>query len=301
MSDLIDRVPLKRAFLDGPPFIRVLHGMMNNQKLAVHRHDFLEIVLILGGSGIHLENGLPRPVQAGDLLVITGDMTHGYDSTHDLEIGNIAFCRQVLDPYLPWLEPLPGYARLFGEVPETSYAGTVQHLQLYARHLAELAELVRKLEEECSGQRPGYETAVTGLFLQLVTMLCRVCVTPGEPAEADPVRRIATVLDFMNGHYMDAETDAITLESLARHAHMSANNLIRVFKQAMDMPPIEYLIRLRVRKSCELLADPERQIKDIAFAVGFNDSNYFARQFRRIIGMTPSQFRLRPGSSDARP
>ncbi len=297
MPELIDRVPLKRAFIDGPPFIRVLHGMMNDQKVSVHRHDFLEIVLILGGSGIHLENGLPHPVQAGDLLVITGDMTHGYESTHNLEIGNIAFCHHVLKPYLPWLVPLPGYAKLFGEAPEVSHAGTVHRLQLYARHLAELAELVRKLEEECSGRHPGFETAVTGLFLQLVTMLCRVCSMPGEPAEADPVRRIATVLDYMNTHYMDADSEAITLDRLARHAHMSANNLIRVFKQAMDIPPIEYLIRLRIRKACELLADPERQIKDITFSVGFNDSNYFTRQFHRIIGIPPSEFRKRSGSS----
>jgi AraC family L-rhamnose operon transcriptional activator RhaR len=296
MTDSIDRVPLRRAFLDGPPYIKVMHGMLNNKSMTAHRHDFLEIVLVLGGSGVHMENGLPRPVKAGDLLIITGDMTHGYENTRDLEIGNIAFCRQVLKPYLPWLMPLPGYTKLFSEVSEASHIGAVHRLQLYARHLAKLAELVRSLEEECSGKAPGYETAVTGLFLQLVTLLCRVCVTPGEPTLSDPMQRIASVLDFMNEHYMDSEEEAITLESLARHAHMSANNLIRVFKQTMDMPPIEYLIRLRVRKACEMLADPERQIKGIAFAVGFNDSNYFTRQFRRIMGIPPSEFRHRPGA-----
>ncbi len=297
MNHVIERVAIKRAFLDEPPYIKVMHGMLNNKSMPAHRHDFLEIVLVLGGRGVHLENGLPRPVQAGDLLVITGDMTHGYESTQDLEIGNIAFLPHVLRSYQSWLTPMPGYERIFGNARQGTTTGTVRHLQLYAGHLAGLAELVRALEAECSGKQPGYETAVTGLFLQMVTLLCRVCVTPGEPAAADPVRRIAAVLDFMNIHYMDSEADAITLESLARHAHMSANNLIRVFKQTMDIPPVEYLIRLRIRKACELLADPERQIKDITFAVGFNDSNYFTRQFRRIMGVPPSTFRKRSGSS----
>ncbi len=297
MSDIIEHVAIKRALLDGPPYIKVMHGMLNNKSMPPHRHDFLEIVLVMGGKGMHIENGLPRPVQAGDLLIITGDMTHGYENTQDLEIGNIAFLPQVLKSYQSWLTPMPGYDRIFGKARHGSMAGTVRYLRLYARHLADLAELVRELEAECSGREPGFEVTVTGLFLQFITRLCRVCMTPGEPAHSGPDRRIASTLQYMNLYYANFESDAITLDSLSRHAHMSTNNLIRVFKQTMDIPPIEYLIRLRIRKACELLADPERQIKDITFAVGFNDSNYFTRQFRRVMGVPPSEFRKRAGSS----
>ncbi len=297
MINAIERVEVKRAMIDQPPHIKVLHGLMNYQRMDPHRHDFLEIVLVLGGSAVHMANGLPHPVQAGDLVVITGDMTHGYENTRDLEIGNVAFQWRVLVPYLDWLQPMPGFARLFGVALSPSQPGAVHHLRLYARHLAELADLIRRMEAECSGNQAGFETLLTGLLLQFIATLCRICEKPGAPIESDPVKRIARVLGFMNEHYMDGEHENITLDGLARHAHMSTNNLIRIFKQTMDIPPIEYLIRLRIRKACDLLADPERQIKDIAFDVGFNDSNYFTRQFRRIMGMPPSEFRQRPGSS----
>ena len=101
--------------------------------------------------------------------------------------------------------------------------------------------------------------------------------------------RVATAIHFMEEHY----ADRITLADLAGPAQMSVNSLLRVFKQATDMTPIDYLIHLRIRKACELLADPACPIKEITFKVGFTDSNYFARQFRKVMGMTASEFRHR--------
>jgi AraC-like DNA-binding protein len=62
---------------------------------------------------------------------------------------------------------------------------------------------------------------------------------------------------------------------------------------ATGLPPIEYLIRLRIRQSMELLTASDMSVTDIAMECGFNDSNYFARQFKRINDMSASEFRKR--------
>jgi len=59
----------------------------------------------------------------------------------------------------------------------------------------------------------------------------------------------------------------------------------------MGDSPIDYLIRLRILQAANLLRKEELNITEVAYRVGFQDSNYFARQFHRIMGTTPSIYR----------
>ena len=71
---------------------------------------------------------------------------------------------------------------------------------------------------------------------------------------------------------------------------MSERTLIRRFKEGMGISPIEYVIRRRIRRGAELLREHPASIAETAFAVGFTDSNYFSRQFKRMMGVTPRAF-----------
>ena len=66
---------------------------------------------------------------------------------------------------------------------------------------------------------------------------------------------------------------------------------MRVFRKATGQTPIEYLVRLRIQKSTELLRNTDFSITEIALQVGFNDSNYFTRQFRNSLGESPRSYR----------
>lgn len=59
------------------------------------------------------------------------------------------------------------------------------------------------------------------------------------------------------------------------------------------MPPQNYLTEFRIRRACILLASTEKIIKEISFEVGFKDQMYFSTVFRSVIGMTPTEFRMR--------
>ena len=64
-------------------------------------------------------------------------------------------------------------------------------------------------------------------------------------------------------------------------------------RRGIDSLParIDYLIRLRIQKATELLADGELRIGEVVLACGFNDSNYFTRQFWRVTGRSPREYR----------
>ena len=87
------------------------------------------------------------------------------------------------------------------------------------------------------------------------------------------------------------------LEELADRAQMSSSSLLRVFRRATGHTPIEYLIHLRLQKAMALLRDTDQTITDVALHVGFNGGNYFWRQFKKVMGMSPTQYRkgVHPG------
>jgi AraC-like DNA-binding protein len=68
---------------------------------------------------------------------------------------------------------------------------------------------------------------------------------------------------------------------------------MRVFRKATGQTPIDYLVRLRIQKSISLLRNTDQPIIEIALESGFNDSNYFTRQFRKLTNESPSAYRKR--------
>src|SRR5690606_13986596 len=92
--------------------------------------------------------------------------------------------------------------------------------------------------------------------------------------------------------YIDAHaSEEISLERLAAVLHMSPYHLSRLFKEEMGMNYIDYLTECRIGKAKEQLADPARSLKEIAFDVGYNDPNYFSKVFKKVCGMSPTEYR----------
>ncbi len=67
------------------------------------------------------------------------------------------------------------------------------------------------------------------------------------------------------------------------------------------MTPFQYLLEYRVKTAAQLLLETEESVTEIGFAVGFSDSSYFTRVFRRLIGCAPSEFRRRAAAEPKEP
>jgi signal transduction histidine kinase/CheY-like chemotaxis protein len=99
-------------------------------------------------------------------------------------------------------------------------------------------------------------------------------------------RIVRQAMAYIHEHY----AESITREALARHLAISDRYLTRCFTQEMGIPPITYLNRYRIRLARGLLEKGEQSITQIAFEVGFTDSNYFSRVFREEVGVSPSSY-----------
>jgi AraC-like DNA-binding protein len=75
--------------------------------------------------------------------------------------------------------------------------------------------------------------------------------------------------------------------------HMSRRSFIRAFQAATGTAPIAYLGKLRLARAAAMLRCHEENATSVAYKVGYNDSNYFARRFYAMFGTPPSEYRKR--------
>ena len=83
----------------------------------------------------------------------------------------------------------------------------------------------------------------------------------------------------------------VSLADCGRVCHLSPCEFSRRFHADQGVSFSQYLLRLRVERAAALLGEPRRSVSEVAYSVGFNDLSYFARVFRRFIGMPASTYR----------
>lgn len=257
------------------------------EPFGLHSHEFAEIVLITGGKGVHITGEDSYELTVGDTFVIGGDRPHDYLNMDRLSLVNVLFDPNELPLSIGDLQSLPGYHALFTLEPAWRKRHRfTSRLQLSPAEMVEALELVDDLDDELNGRTAGFGVMATAAMLQLVTFLSR-CYSRSRNSESKKLLRIAESISHIQRNY----AESITLDDLVEISGMSRRNFIRTFESAMGTSPIKYLIQLRVQKACRLLRSTDRTVTDVAFGVGFSDSNYFSRQFRSQVGVSPRLYR----------
>jgi AraC-like DNA-binding protein len=99
--------------------------------------------------------------------------------------------------------------------------------------------------------------------------------------------RARSVAAYMRQHLVRRTT----LKELARMANLSVSHFSAIFRKELGFSPLDYLIRTRIQRACDLLDTTGSSLKEIAAAVGFSDPLYFSRVFRAIHGVSPRRYR----------
>lgn len=99
--------------------------------------------------------------------------------------------------------------------------------------------------------------------------------------------RIKKILLFIENNYKSP----LTLDIISSHIGISKEHFCRFFKKNFHLSFTDYLTRYRITKAEQLLKATDSPIIDIALETGFDSANYFTVVFKKIKGMTPSQFR----------
>ncbi|MEO5913279.1 MAG: helix-turn-helix domain-containing protein [Luteolibacter sp.] len=257
-----------------------------------HAHEFAELVIVTGGRCLHVSGQESWEMTAGDVFVIAGPREHEYRDLEDLRLVNILYQPSQLQMGLLDLPSVAGYHALFTLEPSRrNRQPTKGRLHLTGKEMAQITELVDRLELELKAREPGFGFMATATFMQIIGQLSRSYGSSPSP-DGKALLRIGEALSHLERNIHRE----VNLEELASIAHMSQRSFLRVFLSATGTSPLAWVIGQRINRACLLLRNTDRRVTEIAFDVGFNDSNYFTRQFRKVTGFSPREYRLRQGS-----
>ncbi len=267
-----------------PFFIQYGH---HEEDLFLHTHaDYDELTVVLSGSATHIVNNERYMIQKGDVFVVGNNIAHGFEHPQNFKICNIMYRPNLIDHAARDIKECAGYHALFVLEPYLSKDfHFTNKLRLSISTFETVSQLIASLIQEYEGNNVGRITLLESLFLNLVVVLTRTYKLKEESHHS--VLNLAISLAYINKHY----PEHITIEMLANHMHMSVRNYSRIFHKAYGMSPNSYIIQLRIQHAYALLRNPDLTISEIAYLCGFQDSNYFSRQFKRSAGLTPTHYR----------
>lgn len=139
----------------------------------------------------------------------------------------------------------------------------------------------------------GYEIATKGYLCHFWVELLRQLPHTDTPAVfhvSQDETRVKEAMLFIRTHY----AEPLTLQEIADSIHVSKSECCRCFARTLQMSPFEYLMKYRIYESTKKLMDSEQNfasIADLAISVGFNNTSYFNKLFKKFLGCTPTYYR----------
>ncbi len=125
----------------------------------------------------------------------------------------------------------------------------------------------------------------------LLHLLSIALATIPEPPQMQKKRfnvRFARAKNLLEARFQEVH---LQISEVARTLHITPNHLSKLFRSEVGMSALDYLQAVRLEHALHLLQDHSLTVQEVAHESGFETGNYFARLFRRKIGMTPSAFR----------
>ena len=122
---------------------------------------------------------------------------------------------------------------------------------------------------------------------QKIIEMVMECVSTESVADANARSKIQMAIGYIQEHF----AENLTVNVLAEHYGMSPNYFSSMFKKEMSRSAVNYITELRINQARELLYHSELSGVDISKKVGYEDSQYFFRVFKKYLGMTPLQYR----------
>lgn len=253
-----------------------------------HFHPEYEIMLVLEGRGIRFVGDSIERFDAGDLVFLGKDIPHFYRSDEEYYLGKSPERAKAMVVYfkenflgeafwnLPDIAPLKKLfcdakrgIRLEGAVKEEIIRQMMQ-LSEQKGGIAKVIDLLRILQ--IMSGAGNYELLSSRGFSH-------------SPEEVE-CERMNQVYNFILNNYVNNPS----LSSVSRFANMSTAAFCKYFKSRTNKTYTQFLNEIKIGNACKLLIENKISISQICFKIGFNNLTHFNSQFKRIIGLTPTQY-----------
>jgi len=250
-----------------------------------HTHDFDEMTFILSGTGIHIVEDERIPIMLGDVFVVREGIAHKFEKTKNLCLVNLLYRWNEDYPDLEEeYSSLPGLKTLFSHKHATPKSdGFKSRFHLAPWQLNEFVHHLDTIKKEEKEKQIGYNDVIKNTFKTIVINICRY-YSVAKPSNPGKMRELSNVINYIN----DNLSKKISRDKLIKVAGTPSGTFYKIFRQATGLSPVEYIIRLRISKAAEILTESHHiPITEVALETGFDDSAYFSKKFKEIMGIPP--------------
>jgi AraC family transcriptional regulator, melibiose operon regulatory protein len=257
-----------------------------NGYIPLHWHDEFQFVLIFKGEAIFHINEEKLTIREGEGLFINSGCLHMAKDENDT--GCVYICLNVSPHFVLSQELYTTYVNPYTQATNLPYL----HLDTEEIWAKNILDAIVKIHQLIQQKTPYYEIDIN---IQL-TLIWKNLIINGFQLESEQMEmlkshRIKQMLNWIHTHY----AEKILLVDIACAGQLSRSECCRYFKRILKQTPLNYVTDYRIQKSLVLLQQPESNVTDVAYQVGFNSTSYFIDQFRKSMNMTPLAYKRYKG------
>lgn len=252
-----------------------------------NRHDNYELVYMKTGSTVFEIAGQPVEMGPNDIIIIKPGQPHKFivksKTVSGFLVLNFKFENKKTHG--------------FSEVPVEDFLNFVSgkesgpYISLKVSQKNEIINVMNRILKEREGSEIGSEFLSQLLVMELFVLISRALKMQWESSIKNKSPKLKELIEISVKYiYNNFERD-ISLSDIARYVFLSPSYYTRAFKEEMKTSPINFLLKVRIDRARELLADSDLKIGDIALSVGFSNQQRFNEIFKKYTGCTPLHYR----------
>jgi AraC-like DNA-binding protein/mannose-6-phosphate isomerase-like protein (cupin superfamily) len=257
--------------------------------IRINRHAYYEIIFVWQGRTELMIQDRCFQIGPGDLVVIGGGLYHGIIGRPPVKLVTLYF-----EPELVSRPPAEGedveYLRPFF----SPGAGAPHVVPAESGISEQVLDLMQRIHAELPAASVRERLSVkTYLKTILVLLVNHYAAYLGNQETLDrkqtELQRLAVLFDYLEQHYHEP----IRVADAAHICTLSASHFMYFFRKATGQSFVGYLNRFRVAKAQVALVWTEQTLAEVSLATGFCDQSHFGQVFRKLVGMTPLNYRQR--------
>ena len=255
----------------------IFRSDVSEPNLSIHIHECCEIFLCISGGKSFLIDDKVYEVNDGDLFIINQFEAHKVSPLPD----------EIFSRYIMHVHPTFLYSNSDENVnlADCFYReGGLNRISLSKSEVKELSLLFDALKGE---HKYGDELYKKIRVLELLLAVNKLFRTHNEgSANTKRHQTVQLAIDYINNNY----SHEITLDTIAKSAYISVNQLCRLFNKYCGTTVTKYLTGKRISEAKKMLGEG-KSVTDTAFMCGFNDYANFIRVFKKTVGVPPGKYK----------
>lgn len=250
-------------------------------------HEFYELVYMKKGAAIFEIMGTPVNLGPNDIIIIKPKQFHKFIVQSDLGCEFIVLNFKFESPE----------NSEFSEVPVEDFLNFVSsretgpYITLKVSQKNEIVTLLNRIVKERISAEIGSEFLNYLMVLELFVLISRALKMEWENSIKFKSPKLKELIDISVNYINTNFERDISLGDIAKFVFLSPSYFTRAFKEEIKVSPINYLLKVRIERAKELLADTDQKISDIALSVGFSNQQRFNEIFKKYCSITPLQYR----------